>query len=383
MKKILFATAAILLFFASCLVYVPTDANRGPRPGSYPRENIESYGDVTPAYFYDYLSPYGAWVHMSPHGYVWIPRHMGYRWRPYTFGHWVWTNYGWAWVSEEEWGWACFHYGRWGWDEDIGWFWVPGNVWAPAWVIWRSSPDYFGWAPIPPGVEFGLSFGFRWGDFDIPGHHWIFVESRYFMDRRLDPYILPFERNVSIVRYTELHRNVIVRDNRVFNEGIDVDTVRRVTRAQVSRQEIGDARRPGPVREELNRVMIYKPAISGSDAGAPKRFVNKDEARKDLEQVKIWDPQRPQDQDPVVIRKRFDQETKIMEHSQLEELRQIRDRFTQRETGARDTVEKNRIQKERDNALTERKKLHDQERKDLTDRQKRDEEQIKKRIIKK
>src|SRR2546423_9736807 len=27
---------------------------------------------------------------------------------------------------------------------------VPGDEWAPAWVSWRSSKDYVGWAPLPP-----------------------------------------------------------------------------------------------------------------------------------------------------------------------------------------------------------------------------------------
>jgi hypothetical protein len=383
MKKTIFAAIAILLLFGSCIVYVPTDVNRGPYNEPYQREPVRDYRDVTIGYFYDYLTPYGAWVSLSPHGYVWIPRHMGYRWRPYTLGHWIWTDYGWMWMSEEEWGWACFHYGRWGWEDDIGWFWVPGNVWAPAWVIWRSSPDYFGWAPIPPGVEFDLRFGFRWGNFDMPGRHWVFVESRYFAGRRLDDYILPFERNTTIIGYSQLHRNIDVRNNRVINEGIDLVAVERATRTKISRQEVGEARRPGPAREDLNRVTVYKPSVGGSESGAPKRYLNKDEARDDLRQAQIWDPKRPEDQDTTVVRKRFDQEARILERSQLDEQQRLRDRYVQQEGKARDSVEKDRIRKEQTSALNEMKKRHDEEKKDLSNRQKQDEEQIKKRIVKK
>ncbi|MCX6564750.1 MAG: hypothetical protein NTU60_14285 [Candidatus Aminicenantes bacterium] len=383
MKKAIFAVIIVLFLSASCIVYVPTDVNREPRPRDYPQADVGDYGETSLSYFYDYLSPHGAWVHFSPHGYVWVPRHMGYRWRPYTMGHWAWTDYGWTWVSEEEWGWACFHYGRWGFDDDIGWFWVPGTVWAPAWVVWRSGPSYFGWAPVPPGIEFSLGYGFSSREFDVPHHHWIFVESRYFMDRRLDSYIFPFERNLTVIRYTELHQNIVVRNNRVFNEGIDVDTVRRATRQRISRQTIEDDRRPGPVRDELNRVRIYRPDIKESKESAPKRFVSRDEARKDLDQAKIWDPKTPQGEDTSVIRKKFDQETRVMERSHLEDLRRLRDKYDVQENGVRDPSEKNKIKKERDVAVEDLKKRHDQERRALSERQQKDEEQVKKRIIKK
>lgn len=37
----------------------------------------------------------------------------------------------------------------------MGWVWVPGVEWAPAWVSWRVGGGYIGWAPLPPhGVFF-------------------------------------------------------------------------------------------------------------------------------------------------------------------------------------------------------------------------------------
>jgi hypothetical protein len=45
---------------------------------------------------------------------------MGYRWRPYSGGHWLWTDYGRTWISDQEGGDMPFHNGRWGWDNDIG-----------------------------------------------------------------------------------------------------------------------------------------------------------------------------------------------------------------------------------------------------------------------
>jgi hypothetical protein len=34
--------------------------------------------------------------------------------------------------------------------DDLGWVWVPGREWGPAWVDWRRGTRYFGWAPLPP-----------------------------------------------------------------------------------------------------------------------------------------------------------------------------------------------------------------------------------------
>jgi hypothetical protein len=385
MKKYFLLMAAILFFFASCLIYVPPDEGRYPRGESYGQRTSGFYGDVDFSFFYDYLTPFGSWVRLTPFGYVWVPRHMGYRWRPYTFGHWIWTDYGWTWVSEEEWGWACFHYGRWGWDDDVGWFWVPGADWAPAWVVWRSSPIYFGWAPVPPGVEFSLSFGFRSSMFDIPGQFWVFVEARNFFERRIYPFVIPFERNLTIVHSTELHSNITVRNNRIFNEGIDVDTVRRITRRQITRQNLADMSRPGPTREEGGQIVIYRPGVRRSEESNPKRFYNKDEARQEMGQAKIWDPRagRTEAQDEAELQKRFEEESRLLDRSQSQELRELRQKFTDEQARARGTVEKGRIAKERDATLAELEKRHAEERRSLAERQKKDREQIRKRIIKK
>src|SRR5262249_8498113 len=46
--------------------------------------------------------------------------------------------------------WIVFHYGRWVWLDDLGWAWVPGREWGPAWVDWRRGGEYIGWGPFAP-----------------------------------------------------------------------------------------------------------------------------------------------------------------------------------------------------------------------------------------
>ncbi len=93
------------------------------------------------------LDEYGDWQSYGEYGNVWVPQ-VDYGWRPYYDGRWDYGNSDWFWVSYEPWGWAPYHYGRWGWGFDIGWYWIPGNVFAPAWVSWYSYGDYIGWCPL-------------------------------------------------------------------------------------------------------------------------------------------------------------------------------------------------------------------------------------------
>jgi hypothetical protein len=119
------------------------------------------------------LSPYGHWVDTPEYGRVWVPGGVGADWQPYGDGQWAYTDWGWSFVGGAPWGWVGYHYGRWGWLDDIGWFWVPGFVWGPAWVSWRYYSGYICWSPFPPHGWHGLHGGHRW-----PG--WVVVHRDHF-----------------------------------------------------------------------------------------------------------------------------------------------------------------------------------------------------------
>jgi hypothetical protein len=98
--------------------------------------------------YYDELRPHGRWIDHAEYGRVWHPN-VAVGWRPYYYGNWAWSPYGWTWISSEPWGWT-FHYGRWSYAPVWGWVWVPGTVWGPAWVDWYWDDGYVGWAPLSP-----------------------------------------------------------------------------------------------------------------------------------------------------------------------------------------------------------------------------------------
>ena len=138
----------------------PAPAYATPAPAPAPA----AAGQDARTWFPD-LAAHGRWINTARWGLVWVPTaNNSPWWRPYYLGHWVWTEYGWTWASEESWGWGPYHYGRWTWHDSHRWVWVPGSTWAPAWVVWRSGGGCVGWAPMGPG-------GHHWS------HHsyWVFV----------------------------------------------------------------------------------------------------------------------------------------------------------------------------------------------------------------
>src|ERR1700677_4449958 len=115
-------------------------------------------GDASFQTFYVRLSNQGVWINTDNYGYVFQPTESDPNWRPYTYGHWVNTDAGMTWVSDESFGWATYHYGRWVNLDSYGWVWVPGYTWAPAWVSWRTGDDEVGWAPLPPDSDEGIDY---------------------------------------------------------------------------------------------------------------------------------------------------------------------------------------------------------------------------------
>jgi hypothetical protein len=95
----------------------------------------------------------------------------------------------------------------------MGWGWVPGDEYGPAWVTWVVADGCVGWAPLPPD-------GFRYRGarhrYYGPGSPWwrpaehafididfnlfVFVEDRHFHDQEVCRYVVPSRRSVSFFR---------------------------------------------------------------------------------------------------------------------------------------------------------------------------------------
>jgi hypothetical protein len=110
---------------------------------------------------FDDLKFYGSWYDLYPYGMVWRPTVVS-TWAPMTYGHWVWTSYGWMWASYDPFGWAVYNYGFWTYDFALGWVWIPDYVWAPVQCEWIGWDDWVGWCPLPPpGIHYDDPWKYR------------------------------------------------------------------------------------------------------------------------------------------------------------------------------------------------------------------------------
>jgi hypothetical protein len=274
MKQHLFAIVCVALAFSSCgPVYVvhqdpPPQADPTPAP---PEE-------VSYQSFYDQLAPYGQWIDDPGYGYVWMPN-VGSEFKPYaTNGHWVYTDEGWTWASEYPWGWAAFHYGRWFYQDGYGWMWLPGHEWAPAWVSWRNSPDYYGWAPLGPNISISVSIG---GGYNPPSHYWCFVPHQYVASPQVNNYYVSESRNTTIINNTTVINNTTIINNNTRNTNITNNNTRSSNRSYAggpNAEEVGRFSgaplRPVSLRERNTpgervnggELAIYRPRVNAATA---------------------------------------------------------------------------------------------------------------------
>ena len=212
------------------------------------------------------LSSTAAGVRIRVLGKVWVPTGVPPDWRPYAYGHWVYTDeWGWYWVSDDveaDWGWVVYHYGRWAFERGFGWYWVPGEEWAPAWVDWRYGDDYSGWAPLPPDELIGT--------YEVEPTYWVFVPTRYMAAPRLRTYFVPVQRRSVILRSTHIvNRTFAVRGSRLaVNPGISPAFVARVSGAPVSTYRV----RPrvfASTQGVAGAVQVRREDLRGARGGRP------------------------------------------------------------------------------------------------------------------
>ena len=233
-----------------------------------PQEASAQQGSVSFQLFYDELSPYGMWVDYPNYGYVWIPNgDPGFS--PYaTSGHWIFTDDGWTWISDYPWGWAAFHYGRWDFDNTYGWFWVPDNEWGPAWVSWRRSPGYYGWAPLRPGISISIAFG---SDYRERNERWTFVGERDITRPDVSRRYVNRTKNVTIINSSTVIVNTRKDDKRnaTYIAGPDRNDVQKVTRTVVPLVAIRENAKPG---YQLNNgeLKIYRPQVQRGNTNGQK-----------------------------------------------------------------------------------------------------------------
>lgn len=188
------------------------------------------------------LAPYGTWTDVPGYGLCWRPSVEAGDpfWRPYCDqGHWVYTDDGWTWQSDYPWGNISFHYGRW-YRDSLGWVWVPGYDWAPAWVCWRQTDGYCGWAPLPPGAIYRVGVGLWYHgrvavdvDFGLGPDDFTFVAYDHFWDYNLHAFLLPRERLRLVFGRTVIMNGYRFDHGRFIVEGIGRERMAALTHHEI------------------------------------------------------------------------------------------------------------------------------------------------------
>ncbi len=221
--------------------------------------------EISINFFYSALRPYGEWIQLDGNLVVWRPFGVSAYWRPYSVGRWAWTDGGWYWDSDEPFGWATYHYGRWYYDNYYRWIWIPDNQWGPAWVEWRYSDDYIGWAPLPPYAYFNINFGIHFSiGWRSHYSYWNFIDYGHFYSHGVNRYIVNDHRLSRIFNNTRYRNNYYSDGGRVINGGIDRAFIERKAGYRIAQRDlrtVDNFNDYGKYRSnEGDRIVSYRPS---------------------------------------------------------------------------------------------------------------------------
>lgn len=206
---------------------------------------------------------------------------------PYTNGQWVNTNEGWYFKAATPYEEIVHHYGRWVYTPEMGWVWMPGRVWAPAWVDWRMDNDYVAWVPIPPDV-------YVVNDVltvpAIPFTNYVVVEQRYFVEPQVVTYYNTYLMSPYTVQVQQLTpvTGITVVNNTIINKGPDVVTIEKVYGRPIDVVQINKVKVKDEVKYLSNVYNVYTPTFSKitrsenikTTVTQPGKFLNYNEVQK-------------------------------------------------------------------------------------------------------
>lgn len=205
-----------------------------------PLSRANASGGVSISFFYDELSPHGDWVTVGTYGHCWRPRGIDRDWQPYLNGEWLYTEAGWTWVSYDPWGGDPYHYGTWSRSDAYGWVWIPGIIWAPAWVTWYVGDNDIGWAPVPPSFSVGFS-GYAGPPVTVSRSSYVFVPATQFVGVNVGTVRVPAAQNATLLARTRPVTRFAASGGVLTIGGPTVVQVEHATQRKITRVSVGDA----------------------------------------------------------------------------------------------------------------------------------------------
>jgi hypothetical protein len=356
----------LLVSFVSCTKKDETTTKQDTTPGTETTEFSESNEDLLKVnydYFYKELSPHGEWVEINAkdlgleikHGttqkegntfydfaldvfavrnayaqteeqlfniFVWRPANEFVstmvnespekQYTPYNNGQWVNTDQGWYFKANTPQEDLTSHYGRWNEDPNLGWVWLPGKVWSPAWVDWRETENEIAWAPLPPGsyiVNDGVKI-----QSSINDNRYTIVEKKHFIEPSVYKYRYQYVENKNKIMIKEMTKKdgIIIKNKTIINKGPDVEVIEKKTNRKIDQVKIKKVGKKDDAVTEGNTMGVFTPELK-EEKVTKKEPVSKPEklvSYKDAKKITKEEKEELKDQDKQQKEKELKKEEK-------------------------------------------------------------------------
>ena len=266
--------------------------------------------------FYDLLSPMGEWIQITTEEidedlnegegqsysslfaedgemlFIWKPD-VEEGWKPYLNGRWEYTEQGWLWVSNDAWGNSTYHYGRWWRSPKYGWVWMPGYTWAPAWVRWRISDDFVGWAPLTPKAKWKIEDGITETNYRFKNNDadWVFVQKNGFVNEISKTNIVNTSENSSLVKTSSSILDIRVENDAIVNKGPDAGDIEKRTGKKLYRKKLRFQKGRGNALIGESEITLDRKSFNKYEGSKsidkPKKFKRSEKVKKILKKRKI------------------------------------------------------------------------------------------------
>lgn len=209
-----------------------------------------------------YSNRYGEWKWNSLYGFVWVPnfprKYPTGNWQPYVYGSWCTFDNQLFWVPSEPWGWVPYHLGVWVWDKDIGWMWIPGDAFAPAWVLWEFFAGSYMWKPWSLYDWYFSSFSSRYGYY---GNRYGYYGNPWAYYPRYDGTLPPDHQKVPL---KTIRKDQLKDKKKAYIPAEPPKSIRRTYRNFVEALEQNDERILAAIKDIPNQIV----GVSSKDLNA-------------------------------------------------------------------------------------------------------------------
>jgi len=242
---------------------------------------------------------------------------------PYLNGQWVYTDEGWyfkANTSQED---LTSHYGRWSKDKELGWVWLPGKTYSPAWVDWRQNDDYVAWAPVPPGTY--IENDAVNVKEQINENRYTIVEKKSMTEPSVYKYRYQYVENKNKIMIKEMTKTdgVMIKEKTVINKGPDVSDIEKKSGKKIEPVKIKKVKTKEESGITKDGINVYTPELKKSKekknepVSKPEKLVSYKDAKKITKEEK--EELREEDKEQKKEEKEMKKEEKELKKEEKQE----------------------------------------------------------------